>query len=51
MFRPIATYQHAVELDPNFALAWARMAILRSFLNFNAIDLNTYHARFGQAGG
>jgi len=37
-------YQHAVELDPNFALAWARMAILRSFLNFNAIDLNTYTA-------
>jgi TolB-like protein len=35
-------YQRAVELDPNFALAWARMAILRSFLNFNAIDLNTY---------
>ena len=35
-------YQRAVELDPNFALAWARMAILRSFLNFNSIDLNTY---------
>src|SRR6516162_6255325 len=37
-------YQRAVELDPNFALAWARMAILRSFLNFNAIDSNTYTA-------
>jgi TolB-like protein/class 3 adenylate cyclase len=37
-------YRHAVELDPNFALAWARLAILRSFLNFNAIDLNTYTA-------
>jgi TolB-like protein/class 3 adenylate cyclase len=37
-------YQRAVELDPNFALAWARMAILRSFLNFNSIDLNTYTA-------
>jgi TolB-like protein/Tfp pilus assembly protein PilF len=37
-------YQHAVELDPNFTLAWARMAILRSFLNFNGIDLNTYTA-------
>jgi hypothetical protein len=37
-------YQRAVELDPNFALAWARMAILRSFLNFNAIDLNMYTA-------
>ena len=37
-------YQRAVELDPNFSLAWARMAILRSFLNFNAIDQNTYTA-------
>jgi TolB-like protein len=37
-------YERAVELDPNFALAWARMAILRSFLNFNAIDPNTYTA-------
>jgi TolB-like protein/Tfp pilus assembly protein PilF len=37
-------YQRAVELDPNFGLAWGRMAILRSFLNFNAIDLNTYTA-------
>ncbi|HEU0179819.1 MAG TPA: tetratricopeptide repeat protein, partial [Blastocatellia bacterium] len=37
-------YQRAVELDPNFALAWARMAILRSFLNFNRIDANKYTA-------
>jgi TolB-like protein/predicted Zn-dependent protease len=37
-------YRRAVNLDPNFALAWARMTILRSFLNFNAIDLNTYTA-------
>src|SRR5437660_83659 len=37
-------YQRAVELDPNFGLAWARMAILRSFLHFNAIDPNTYTA-------
>jgi TolB-like protein/cytochrome c-type biogenesis protein CcmH/NrfG len=37
-------YRHAVELDPNFAVAWARLAILRSFLNFNAIDRNTYTA-------
>ncbi|MFL6518945.1 MAG: tetratricopeptide repeat protein [Chthoniobacterales bacterium] len=35
-------FARAVELDPNFALAWARLAILRSFLNFNSIDLNTY---------
>jgi TolB-like protein len=38
------SYRRAVELDPNFALAWARLAILRSFLNFNAIDLKTYTA-------
>jgi len=37
-------YQRAVELDPNFALAWARMAILRSFFNFNGVDPNTYTA-------
>src|SRR5262245_23655863 len=37
-------YQRAVELDPNFGLAWARMAILRSFLNFNGVDPNTYTA-------
>jgi TolB-like protein len=37
-------YQRAVELDPKFGLAWGRMAILRSFLNFNAIDQNTYTA-------
>jgi TolB-like protein/class 3 adenylate cyclase/Tfp pilus assembly protein PilF len=37
-------YRRAVELDPNFGLAWARLAILRSFLNFNAIDPNKYTA-------
>jgi TolB-like protein/Flp pilus assembly protein TadD len=35
------SYARAVELDPNFALAWARLAIIRSFLYFNAIDLKT----------
>src|SRR5262249_38215711 len=33
-------YEQAVQLDPNFALAWARLAIIRSFLYFNAIELN-----------
>jgi len=33
------SYAKAVELDPNFALAWARLSILRSFLYFNLIDL------------
>jgi TolB-like protein/Tfp pilus assembly protein PilF len=41
------SYQHAtdafaqaVQLDPNFAFAWARLAVLRSFLYFNAIERN-----------
>jgi len=34
-------YGEAVRLDPSFAFAWARLAVLRSFLYFNAIDLNT----------
>ena len=32
-------YAYAVQLDPNFALAWARLGMIRSFLYFNAIDL------------
>ncbi len=34
-------YIEAVQLDPNFAFAWARLAVLRSFLYFNAVDPNT----------
>jgi tetratricopeptide (TPR) repeat protein len=34
-------YVEAVQLDPNFAFAWARLAVLRSFLFFNAVDQNT----------
>jgi tetratricopeptide (TPR) repeat protein len=34
-------YLEAVQLDPNFAFAWARLAVLRSFLYFNAVDFNT----------
>jgi TolB-like protein/Flp pilus assembly protein TadD len=34
-------YMEAVQLDPNFAFAWARLAVLRSFLFFNAVDQNT----------
>jgi TolB-like protein len=37
-------YEWAVQVDPNFALAWARLAIIRSFLYFNAIDLNKNNA-------
>jgi TolB-like protein/Flp pilus assembly protein TadD len=36
-----ADYARAVQLDPNFALAWARLAIVRSFLYFNTIDRAT----------
>ena len=34
-------YAEAVQLDPKFALAWARLAVIRSFLYFNAVDRNT----------
>lgn len=34
-------YLEAVRLDPKFALAWARLGVIRSFLYFNAVDLNT----------
>jgi TolB-like protein/Flp pilus assembly protein TadD len=31
-------HARAVQLDPKFALAWARLAVIRSFLYFNSID-------------
>jgi TolB-like protein/class 3 adenylate cyclase/Tfp pilus assembly protein PilF len=34
-------YADAVRLDPQFALAWARLAITRSHLYFNGVDLQT----------
>lgn len=34
-------YAEAVRLDPNFAVAWARLAAARSFLYFNRLELNT----------
>ena len=33
-----AAYAEAVQLDPNFALAWARLSLVRSFLYYNVID-------------
>src|SRR5438445_7310195 len=36
----VTAYAQAVQLDPKFALAWARLAVLRSFLFFNTIDRN-----------
>jgi TolB-like protein/cytochrome c-type biogenesis protein CcmH/NrfG len=35
-----AAYAQAVQLDAKFALAWARLAVLRSFLFFNTIERN-----------
>jgi TolB-like protein/class 3 adenylate cyclase len=37
-------YKKAVELDPAFALAWARLADVQSFLYFNTVDLETNSA-------
>src|SRR5436853_2200134 len=37
-------YADAVRLDPQFALAWARLAVARSQLYFNGIDLETNSA-------
>jgi serine/threonine protein kinase/Tfp pilus assembly protein PilF len=34
-------YADAVRLDPQFALAWARLAVARSYLYLNGIDLET----------
>jgi hypothetical protein len=31
-------YAEAVRLDPNFALAWGRLAAVRSFLYFNRLQ-------------
>jgi TolB-like protein/Tfp pilus assembly protein PilF/class 3 adenylate cyclase len=37
-------YAEAVRFDPQFALAWARLAVARSQLYFNGIDLKTNSA-------
>jgi TolB-like protein/Tfp pilus assembly protein PilF len=39
-------YDQAIQLDPTFALAWARLAVIRSFLYFNSVDrkVNTREA-------
>lgn len=38
--RAAEAYAQAVQLDPKFALAWARLAVLRSFLFFNSVERN-----------
>ncbi|MEY2539294.1 MAG: eukaryotic-like serine/threonine-protein kinase [Verrucomicrobiota bacterium] len=40
----MVAYQRAVELDPKFVLALSRIAVLRSFLFFNGLDLKTNSA-------
>jgi TolB-like protein/class 3 adenylate cyclase/Tfp pilus assembly protein PilF len=42
--RAAGLYAEAVQLDPQFALAWARLAVARSQLYFNGIDLETNSA-------
>ena len=37
-------YAEAVRLDPQFALAWARLAVSRSQLYFNGVDMETNSA-------
>ena len=37
-------YAEAVRLDPQFAVAWARLAVSRSHLYFNGIDMETNSA-------
>jgi TolB-like protein/Tfp pilus assembly protein PilF len=39
--RVAGLYAEAVRLDPRFALAWARLAVARSQLYFNGLDLET----------
>lgn len=39
--RVAGLYADAVRLDPQFALAWARLAVARSHLYFNGIDMET----------
>ena len=37
-------YAEAVQLDPNFSLAWARLSIVRSFLYYHGVDPNVNSA-------
>ena len=38
-------YMEAVRLDPKFAIAWARLGVIRSWLYFNGIDPDVNTAR------
>src|ERR1700731_1840488 len=39
-----ADYAKAVQLDPKFAIAWARLGVARSWLYFNGVDLEVNNA-------
>ena len=39
-----ASYAEAVRLDSNFALAWARLSIVRSFLYYHSVNLSVNSA-------
>jgi serine/threonine protein kinase len=44
-FQNAATaYAEAVKLDPDFALAWARLTLVQSFLYYNGVDRNVNSA-------
>jgi hypothetical protein len=34
----LGSYEHAVQLDPNFAIAWARLSRNNAFIYFNGSD-------------
>ena len=38
VWKAIGFYERAVQLDPKFAVAWARLSRLDSFLSFNSFD-------------
>jgi len=38
LMKAIGFYERAVQLDPNFAFAWARLSRVNAFLYFNRID-------------
>jgi non-specific serine/threonine protein kinase len=45
VWNAIGFYQRAVQLDPNFTLAWARLSRMDAFLYFNPVDPTTVARR------
>ena len=44
-----AAYEEAVKLDPEFAIAWARLSLVRSFLYYNSVNQTVNSAAAVQA--